>query len=165
MSDSIFNKDTIDMIVMKVRQDPTGKMSKLMQEIMNVCEKAGNKGFTMQELSIIATTGWYLSQSPELREMLDQMLGMTPPPEEYVKGEVLEKVKDAMEKVAKKTGIEGYCRIDAFVHIKTGEVIVIEINTTPALTPSTVLYHQALAEDTPVYPTAFLEALVSNKGY
>ena len=79
MSDSIFNKDTIDMIIMKVRQDPTGKMAKLMQEIMDVCEKAGNKGFTMQELSIIATTGWYLSQSPELREMLDQMMGISPP--------------------------------------------------------------------------------------
>ena len=79
MSDSVFNKDTIDMIIRKVRQDPTGKMGQLMQEIMDVCEKAGNRGFTMQELSIIATTGWYLSQSPELREMLDQMMGMTPP--------------------------------------------------------------------------------------
>ena len=84
MSDSIFNKDTIDMIIMKVRQDPTGKMSQLMQEIMDVCEKAGNKGFTMQELSIIATTGWYLSQSPELREMLDQMMGIAPPSEDDV---------------------------------------------------------------------------------
>tara|TARA_R100001015_G_C4588888_1_gene144583 strand:+ start:432 stop:719 length:288 start_codon:yes stop_codon:yes gene_type:complete len=79
MNDSIFNKGTIDMIVKKVKQDPTGKMGLLMQEIMDVCEKAGNKGFTMQELSIIATTGWYLSQSPELREMLDQMMGISPP--------------------------------------------------------------------------------------
>jgi len=79
MSDSIFNKDTIDMIILKVRQDPTGKMAQVMQEIMDVCEKAGNKGFTMQELSIIATTGWYLSQSPELRGMLDELMGISPP--------------------------------------------------------------------------------------
>ena len=79
MNDSIFNKETIDMIILKVRQDPTGKMSQLMQEIMEVCEKAGNKGFTLQELSVIATTGWYLSQSPELREMLDQLMGISPP--------------------------------------------------------------------------------------
>lgn len=84
MSDSVFNKGTIDMIIKKVRQDPTGKMGQLMQEIMDVCEKAGNRGFTMQELSIIATTGWYLSQSPELREMLDQMLGVSPPSDEDV---------------------------------------------------------------------------------
>ena len=81
MNDSIFKKDTIDMIIRKVKQDPTGKMGLLMQEIMDICEKAGNRGFTMQELSIIATTGWYLSQSPELREMLDQMMGMSPPPD------------------------------------------------------------------------------------
>ena len=84
MSDSIFNKDTIDMIIMKVRQDPTGKMSQLMQEIMNVCEKAGNKGFTMQELSIIATTGWYLSQNPELKQFFDQLLSMPPPKDDDV---------------------------------------------------------------------------------
>jgi len=81
MNDSIFKKDTIDMIIRKVKQDPTGKMGLLMQEIMDICEKAGNRGFTMQELSIIATTGWYLSQSPELKEMLDQMMGMSPPPD------------------------------------------------------------------------------------
>ena len=81
MSDNIFQKKTIDMIIRKVKQDPTGKMGLLMQEIMDICEKAGNRGFTMQELSIIATTGWYLSQSPELKEMLDQMMGMSPPPD------------------------------------------------------------------------------------
>ena len=79
MSDSIFDKDTTDMIVRKIKQDPTGKMAELMQRIMDICEEAGNRGFTMQELSIIATTGWYLSQSPELREMLDQMMGISPP--------------------------------------------------------------------------------------
>ena len=84
MSDSVFNKETIDMIILKVKQDPTGKLGMIMQEIMDVCEKAGNKGFTMQELSIIATTGWYLSQSPELRDMLDQMMGITPPSDDDV---------------------------------------------------------------------------------
>ena len=79
MSDTIFKQDTIDMIIRKVKQDPTGKMAQLMQEIMDVCEKAGNKGFTMQELSIIATTGWYLSQSPELKSLLDVMMGIAPP--------------------------------------------------------------------------------------
>ena len=84
MSDSVFNKETIDMIILKVKQDPTGQLALVMQEIMDVCEKAGNKGFTMQELSIIATTGWYLSQSPELRDMLDQILGMAPPSDDDV---------------------------------------------------------------------------------
>lgn len=84
MSDSIFKKNTIDMIILKVKQDPTGRMAQTMQEIMDICEKAGNRGFTMEELSIIATTGWYLSQSPELKEMLDQMMGIAPPSEDDV---------------------------------------------------------------------------------
>ena len=79
MNDSIFNKDTIDMIIKKVQQDPTGKMAELMQQIMDICEEAGNRGFTMKELSIIATTGWFLSQSPELRSLLDNMMGLNPP--------------------------------------------------------------------------------------
>lgn len=79
MSDSIFDKDTTDMIVRKIKQDPTGKMSELMQRIMDVCEEAGKRGFTMKELSVIATTGWFLSQSPELRSLLDDMMGLNPP--------------------------------------------------------------------------------------
>ncbi len=79
MSDSIFDKDTTDMIVRKIKQDPTGKMAELMQQIMDVCEQAGKRGFTMKELSVIATTGWFLSQSPELRSLLDDMMGLNPP--------------------------------------------------------------------------------------
>ena len=79
MNDSIFDKEVTDMIIAKIKQDPTGKMAEVMQQIMDVCEEAGKRGFTMQELSIIATTGWFLSQSPELRGLLDNMMGLTPP--------------------------------------------------------------------------------------
>lgn len=92
-------------------------------------------------------------------------VNMTPPPEEHVSGEVLAKVKVSAERVAERVGIEGYCRIDMFMHIDTGEVVVIEVNTTPALTPSTVLYHQALMEKQPMNPMQLLEKLIENKGY
>ena len=84
MSDSIFKKDTTEMIIKKVQQDPTGKMAELMQQIMNICEEAGKRGFTMQELSVIATTGWFLSQSPELRELLADMLNISPPKDDDI---------------------------------------------------------------------------------
>jgi len=38
----------------------------------------------MQELSVIATTGWFLSQSPELRGLLDDMLGVSPPKDDDI---------------------------------------------------------------------------------
>ena len=87
-------------------------------------------------------------------------INITPPPTEFVKPSVVKKAKARMEKVAHKLGLQGYARIDAFMHIKTGELIIIEANTTPALTPSTVIYHQALAEKQPMYPMELLEKII-----
>ena len=89
-------------------------------------------------------------------------VNITPPPEPFVKPSAVKKAKVRMEKVAKTLGIGGYARIDAFMHVKTGELIIIEANTTPALTPSTVIYQQALAEEKPMYPRQFLEKIVGN---
>ncbi|MBN2096413.1 hypothetical protein JW752_03345 [Candidatus Peregrinibacteria bacterium] len=89
-------------------------------------------------------------------------VNITPPPPEYVKSGAVKKAKQRMEKVAKVLGVRGYARIDAFMHIKTGELIIIEANSTPGLTPSTVIYHQALAEQPPMYPMEFLEKIVEN---
>ncbi|KAK9196232.1 hypothetical protein WN943_004360 [Citrus x changshan-huyou] len=38
--------------------------------------------------------------------------------------------------------LEGFSRIDAFVNVDNGEVLIIEVNTVPGMTPSTVLIHQ-----------------------
>jgi len=61
--------------------------------------------------------------------------------------------------LANALGLEGFSRIDAFVHVDTGEVLVIEVNTVPGMTPSTVLIHQALAEDPPMYPRQFFKTV------
>ena len=92
-------------------------------------------------------------------------INITPPPNEIISNKNLEKVKKLAEIVATKIGIQGYARIDIFVHVKTGNIIIIEINTLPGLTPSTVMFHQALAEKKPIFPTKFLEILIQNKGH
>ncbi len=92
-------------------------------------------------------------------------VNITPPPIEIISKNNLKRVKNLVEKVARKIGIQGYARIDVFVEIKTGNIIVIEVNNLPGLTPSTVIYHQALAENPPMFPTTFLEKLIKNKGY
>jgi D-alanine-D-alanine ligase-like ATP-grasp enzyme len=92
-------------------------------------------------------------------------VNITPPPKNIISEKNLYKVKVLIEAVAEKIGIRGYSRIDIFVHAKTGNIIVIEINTLPGLTPSTVIYHQALAEEKPIFPKEFLELLIRNKGY
>tara|TARA_E500000178_G_C16574697_1_gene553318 strand:- start:266 stop:535 length:270 start_codon:yes stop_codon:yes gene_type:complete len=79
---STFNKGTIDEIVKKCKEDKTGRTGVVMQQIMDVSERAGKYGFTLQELSIIATTGWYLSKNPALREFFDNLMNMSPPDED-----------------------------------------------------------------------------------
>ncbi len=92
-------------------------------------------------------------------------VNMTPPPGKFVKPASLERAKKAVEIVAETLGIEGYCRADAFLNIDSGDIILIEVNTLPGLTPSTVLFHQALAEEKPLYPKQLLEKFIQNKGY
>ncbi len=59
---------------------------------------------------------------------------------------VSSKVRRELEAVARCLNVEGYCRIDAFVRIfenKEVEVVIIEINSLPGMTPATCIYHQA----------------------
>lgn len=92
-------------------------------------------------------------------------VNITPPPVNIMKTKILQKVKNLLEEVAKKVGIQGYSRIDAFVNIINGNLLIIEVNTLPGLTPSTVFYHQALAENPPIYPKQLLEKIIKNAGY
>lgn len=58
---------------------------------------------------------------------------------------ISENVKDELGKAAKVLMVEGYCRIDAFVRIFNAEkveVIFIEVNSLPGMTPATCIFHQ-----------------------
>lgn len=55
-------------------------------------------------------------------------------------------VKVQFEKAAQLLNIEGYARIDAFVRIYSVlkvEVVFIEVNSLPGMTPATCIFHQA----------------------
>lgn len=90
-------------------------------------------------------------------------INITPPPPEIVSAEQIEIIKNKIELIAKKLTIENYARIDIFFNTVNNKVVVIEINSLPALTPSTVIFHQALAEKQSMYPGEFLENLILAK--
>ena len=92
-------------------------------------------------------------------------INITPAPKEIVKTRALEKAKNLAEQLANEIGIKGYARIDAFMNINTGALLIIEVNTLPGLTPSTVIYHQALAENPQIFPRELLERIIKNSGY
>lgn len=59
---------------------------------------------------------------------------------------VSEQVKATLGAAAKVLGVTGYCRIDAFVRVFADcrtEVIFIEVNSLPGMTPATCIFHQA----------------------
>ena len=62
-------------------------------------------------------------------------------------------VKAVLRRVAEVLDIQGYARIDAFVRVRQEgevEVLIIEVNSLPGMTPATCIFHQtALAGYTP----------------
>ncbi|NVO85196.1 D-alanine--D-alanine ligase family protein [Hymenobacter terrestris] len=66
---------------------------------------------------------------------------------------ISEEVKRELRQVAEILHIQGYARIDAFVRVRDNgavEVLIIEVNSLPGMTPATCIFHQtALAGYTP----------------
>ncbi|PBQ32014.1 D-alanine--D-alanine ligase [Sphingobacteriaceae bacterium] len=63
---------------------------------------------------------------------------------------VSDQVKAALGGAAKVLGVTGYCRIDAFVRVYkdcSAEIIFIEVNSLPGMTPATCIFHQAAIND------------------
>lgn len=87
-------------------------------------------------------------------------VNFTPPPRQYVSPKIIKLVRSRLVQAACALGTTGYSRIDFFLHRKTGEIIIIEANTLPGLTPSTVLFHQGLAEKPPLLPRELLEKII-----
>ncbi len=74
-------------------------------------------------------------------------------PDSAERQRISEEVKRELRRVAEILHVEGYARIDAFVRVRTTgavEVIIIEVNSLPGMTPATCIFHQtALAGYSP----------------
>ncbi len=132
-------------------------------------------GWLELTVGVVERNGVYHSLSPSLTVAEGSVLSLeeklqggtgvniTPPPTEVISEEMTNTLKRAIEKTAKALGIENYARLDAFFNLRTGVTMIIEANTLPSLAPSTVIYHQALAEPKSLTPTQFLESLIDAK--
>jgi D-alanine--D-alanine ligase len=90
-------------------------------------------------------------------------INITPPPRSLFSEEAKNCMQQNLCKAAKQLGINNYARMDVFVEFATGRIRVIEANTLPALTPSTVLYHQALSIEPPMSPRALLSKIIEQR--
>lgn len=90
-------------------------------------------------------------------------INITPPPENIVDNKLLKTIKEKIEEISRAIKIKDYARIDIFVNVISKEIIVIEFNTLPALTPSTVLFQQSSKEDNKLSPLELIETIITNK--
>ncbi len=67
-------------------------------------------------------------------------------PDPHERQKISDQVKATLERAARLLNVRGYCRIDAFVRVHEGaraEVVFIEVNSLPGMTPATCIFHQA----------------------
>ena len=110
-------------------------------------DEAGNVQYEMFEPSETLHEGDVLS----LEEKFLAGEGQNITPARYSKNTMENRllsdiVKKELQRAARLLHIEGYARIDAFVRVKADnkvEVIFIEVNSLPGMTPATCIFHQA----------------------
>ncbi|MDR1499103.1 MAG: hypothetical protein LBS34_02340 [Rickettsiales bacterium] len=125
-------------------------------------------------IGVVEKNGIYHSFNPSITIAKNKILtieekfqggtgvNITPPPEDIMSKEFVEIIKKNTEKAAMALGLENYARLDIFANTETKKIILIEANTLPALTPSTVIFHQALEEDRAMVPLEFLEKIIES---
>jgi len=131
-------------------------------------------GWCEMTVGVIEARGMYTSLPPSITIAENHILSLeekfqggtginlTPPPEEFLPSCLQKKVQESICSVAKHLGIRNYARIDIFVECHTGRIRVIEANTLPALTPSTVLFHQSLCHTPSLSPRQLLVQFIEN---
>jgi D-alanine-D-alanine ligase len=123
----------------------------------------GNKVYEVFEPSEALVEGDVLS----LEEKFLAGEGQNITPARFSKDPVEQKqisdfVKEQLRKTAEILNVEGYCRIDAFVRIfdvDNIEVIIVEVNSLPGMTPATCIYHQAAINN--YKPYEFIDAILT----
>jgi len=136
-------------------------------------------GWLELTVGVLEQNGYYYALSPSITIAAGAVLSLeekfqggtginiTPPPAEIFLPQQVEQIRRSIEKTAAALGIQNYARIDIFFNIRTNQMLVIEANSLPGLTPSTVIYHQALAEQNThqqaIYPREFLELIIKLK--
>lgn len=146
----------VDRIVVKQNKLMHSPVDGWIELTVGVLEKKGI--YRTFNPSITVTEGFILSLEEKFQGGTG--INLTPPPEEILSFSQGEKIKQLVERVAVHIGVQNYARMDIFFNRITEKMIVIEINTLPALTPSTVLYHQALAENPPLTPLDLLHNIL-----
>ncbi|MCS7077477.1 MAG: D-alanine--D-alanine ligase [Bacteroidia bacterium] len=127
--------------------DPEGNIQ---YQVFNASETLAEKEILSIEEKFLAGQGQNITparydlEHPELQEYINQI------------------VKETLRQVAIVLNIQGYARVDAFVRVWREplkvEVIIIEVNSLPGMTPATCIFHQAAMEN--YKPLDFIQKII-----
>jgi len=132
-------------------------------------------GWIELTVGVTEKQGSYHALSPSITVVTDHILSLeekfqggtginiTPPPHDIISLAQIQMIQAHIETAAQALAINNYARLDIFFNTQSNQVILIEANTLPGLTPSTVIYHQALAESPSMFPIEFLEHIIAMK--
>ncbi|MEO8148161.1 MAG: D-alanine--D-alanine ligase [Bacteroidia bacterium] len=126
-------------------------------------DENGNVQYELFEASEALSEGDVLSL--EEKFLAGQGQNITParyyPKDKKINQRISDKVKVELERAARLLKVEGYCRIDAFVRIFNTddvEVLFIEVNSLPGMTPATCIFHQAAINN--YKPYEFIDKII-----
>ena len=131
-------------------------------------------GWLEMTIGVLESSGKYCALNPSITVAQNHVLSLeekfqggtginiTPPPETILSTQARNLVQKGACQAAAALEIGGYARLDLFVECATGVIRIIEANTLPALTPSTVLYHQALSASPAVTPKSLIKKIIEN---
>ena len=121
---------------------------KVQYEVFEASEALAQKGILSLEEKFLAGEGQNITPARYAANAEEN---------NYISGQI----KEVFRRAAGVLHIEGYCRIDAFVRIYDKlhiEVVFIEVNSLPGLTPATCIFHQAALDG--YKPVEFLEKII-----
>jgi UDP-N-acetylmuramate--alanine ligase len=127
----------------------TGEDGSIAYEMFEPSETLAEKEILSLEEKFLAGQGQNITPARYDSDMENDLLVST-------------KVKQELEKAARLLNLQGYARIDAFVRIFSKneiEVIFIEVNSLPGMTPATCIFHQCAING--YKPFDFIDEIIS----
>jgi len=136
-----------------------------------------NTGWIELTVGVLEKDGEYHSLNPSITVVEGEVLSLeekfqggtginiTPPDKTIIPNadNAIKLIKEKIELSSKLMGIKNYARVDIFFNILTNELIIIEPNSLPGLTASTVFFQQAIKEIPSIMPLQIIETIIQNK--
>jgi hypothetical protein len=79
-----FDLTTMENLLSRVEAENNPEMSRVVNDLIMISKKAGELGFSIEEIANLSTMGFIVSQEPELQSLVNFLLTRAQPDNEYL---------------------------------------------------------------------------------